>query len=119
MAKHPNRTTDTHTTRKVTGSHSREADDNTANAPDTGDGAPAPTNPDAVVGPQTVDPLFAGQKGEFDGALAIDEKDVQTESQANAKLATTGERPGRGEPQEFVETGPGRVQSTKPQNDPA
>lgn len=117
MATNHKRTTDTATTRRVSGSHSDEAERNTAAAGDSGgegDGAPG-----TAKGPQTVDPDLAGQKGDFDGALAMDEKDVQTEAQANARLATTGARPAnRNEPQEFIETGPGRVQSTRPVNEP-
>ena len=120
MAKREARTTDTHSTKHVGKHNSDEARDNTAEAGDAGgpSGSNQANGPDSVTGPQTVDPELVGARGEFDGAIAKDEKDVQTESQANAALSTTGERKGRGEPQEFIETGAGRVQSTKPVTEP-
>lgn len=123
-----NKTTDTKTTQKVKGNESAEGRANTAAAGAAAGSATTPrqgfeneaekgadSDNDPSKGPQTVAPSeLAGQKGEHGGAIALREEDIQGETQQNA----AGDGSGKGEPEEFIEVGPGRVQSTKPVNDP-
>lgn len=116
MANSSKRTTDTHTTKKVTGSKSDEGAENTAAAGEANGSGGGEGGDPSLGGTRSLDPDFAGLEGEFGGAIARNEKDIQTSGQAQARGPLYKERD---EPQEFIETGAGRVQSTKPVNEPA
>lgn len=104
-------------TTKNVGNKSGETAENNTNA-NAEPGGAGPGSSQVAQGPQTVDPELAGAKGEFDGALARRPQDVQTEEQFNAGIPAGGLKD-RNEVQEWIETGPGQVQSTKPVNEPA
>lgn len=113
MGNNTKRTTDTHTTKKVTGKHGDEASDNTENAGEPGGSGSGGSG--EAHGAQSMDPEFAGLTGELGGVLAHSEKDIQTENQFNS---VPGGRKNPNEVHEYIETGAGRVQSTTPVNEP-